>query len=63
MQVSLSRQAESARLSHRFFHKMTTDPPYKSAFPHSEIPNVTPAAFGETWEARVAEWGGHMKAA
>jgi hypothetical protein len=40
---------------------MTTDPPYKSAFPHSEIPNVTPANFGETWENRVAEWGGHMK--
>jgi hypothetical protein len=40
---------------------MTTDPPYKSAFPHSEIPNVTPANFGETWEKNVAEWGGHMK--
>lgn len=47
----------------RFFHKMSTNPPYKSAFPQSEIPNVTPEMFQGTWEERVAEWGGHMKRA
>jgi hypothetical protein len=61
--VELTVRYKSDLIKDRFFHKMTIDPPYKSAFPHSEIPNVTPTAFGETWEQSVAEWGGHMKAA
>jgi hypothetical protein len=61
--TSSLRATRAELINDRFFHKMTIDPPYKSAFPHSEIPNVTPTSFGETWEQNVAEWGGHMKAA
>lgn len=44
-----------------FFHRMSERPPYQSAFPMSEAPNVTPAAFGAEWEERVEEWGKVMK--
>lgn len=56
-------EEELTRGTNRFFHKMSINPPYKSVFPQSEIPNVTPAEFQGTWEDRVAEWGGHMKRA
>ncbi|WVQ75753.1 hypothetical protein IAR50_005384 [Cryptococcus sp. DSM 104548] len=47
----------------RFFHRMSQDPPYESAFPTLDAPNVTPKAFEGTWEGRVNEWGTHMKEA
>lgn len=47
----------------RFFHKMSSVPPYKSPFPMSEIENVTPEEFKDTWAERVNEWGTVMKQA
>lgn len=46
-----------------FFHRMAERPPYESKFPYSTAPNVVPKAFEETWEERVAEWGGFIKQA
>lgn len=46
-----------------FFHKMSQVPPYKSAFPISEVGNIVPRAFEDIWEERVDEWGCYMKQA
>jgi hypothetical protein len=46
-----------------FFHRMTEQPPYESKFPSLTAPNVVPETFKDTWEERVAEWGGFIKQA
>lgn len=47
----------------RFFHRMSSQPPYDSKFPALEAPNVVPKAFKGTWEGRVDEWGVLLKQA
>ncbi|KAG9121800.1 hypothetical protein FRC07_002084 [Ceratobasidium sp. 392] len=45
----------------RFFWKMQTKPPYPTAFPALNMPNVVPAAFTDTWESTLETWGRSMK--
>ncbi|KAG8678847.1 hypothetical protein FRC08_017437 [Ceratobasidium sp. 394] len=45
----------------RFFWKMQTRPPYPTAFPALNMPNVVPAAFTDTWETTLETWGRSMK--
>ena len=47
----------------RFFWKMSTPPPYETAFPSLNMPNVVPNAFADVWESRLETWGKSMKAA
>ncbi|CAE6449131.1 unnamed protein product [Rhizoctonia solani] len=47
----------------RFFWKMQTPPPYPTAFPSLNMPNVVPAAFTDTWENTLEVWGLKMKEA
>ncbi|CAE6499320.1 unnamed protein product [Rhizoctonia solani] len=47
----------------RFFWKMQTPPPYPTAFPSLNMPNVVPAAFTDTWESTLEAWGLKMKEA
>ena len=56
-----SSEAGADNLDARFFHRMSTSPPYESVFPVSKAPNVVPEAFRDTWPERVNEWGGFMK--
>lgn len=45
----------------RFFWKMQTPPPYPTAFPSLNMPNVVPGAFTGTWEPTLETWGRRMK--
>ncbi|KAF8713573.1 Clavaminate synthase, partial [Rhizoctonia solani] len=47
----------------RFFWKMQTPPPYPTAFPSLNMPNVIPARFADTWESTLEAWGLKMKEA
>lgn len=45
----------------RFFWKMTEKPPYDTAFPSLNMPNVVPEAHKDVWADTLNEWGGSMK--
>ncbi|CAG7853964.1 SubName: Full=Uncharacterized protein {ECO:0000313/EMBL:CCA67167.1} [Serendipita indica DSM 11827] len=45
----------------RFFWKMTEDPPYKTAFPSLNMPNVVPERFQDVWASTLNKWGQSMK--
>jgi isopenicillin N synthase-like dioxygenase len=45
----------------RFFWKMQTPPPYPTAYPSLNMPNVVPAAFVGIWESTLEAWGQKMK--
>ncbi|KIJ53454.1 hypothetical protein M422DRAFT_25332 [Sphaerobolus stellatus SS14] len=47
----------------RFFWRMTTPPPYETAFPGINAPNVIPEAFKDTWQPTLEKWGKTMKQA
>ncbi|PVF97710.1 Clavaminate synthase-like protein [Serendipita vermifera] len=45
----------------RFFWKMTEKPPYETAFPSLNMPNVVPDTFKDTWASTLNKWGRSMK--
>ncbi|KAG8840608.1 hypothetical protein FRB91_005891 [Serendipita sp. 411] len=45
----------------RFFWKMTETPPYKTAFPSLNMPNVVPEHFKDVWAPTLNKWGLSMK--
>lgn len=47
----------------RFFWRMTTPPPYETAFPGINAPNIVPEAFTDRWEVILTKWGNTMKQA
>ncbi|GJJ13360.1 hypothetical protein Clacol_007612 [Clathrus columnatus] len=47
----------------RFFWRMTIPPPYETAFPSINSPNVVPKAFKGRWEDVLGKWGSTMKQA
>jgi hypothetical protein len=49
----------------RFFWRMGDRPPYETAYPALNAPNVVPAdpAIRERWEPLLNHWGGSMKTA
>jgi isopenicillin N synthase-like dioxygenase len=49
----------------RFFWRMSSPPPYRTAFPGIEAPNIIPAAepFKNDWEPTLERWGTCMKRA
>ena len=40
---------------------MTEKPPYDTAFPSLNMPNVVPEAHKDVWADTLNEWGGSMK--
>jgi len=59
----LDVEAHGADPKCRFFYSMKTAPPYETAFPSLNMPNVTPEAFNGIWEATLEKWGSAMKEA
>jgi hypothetical protein len=49
----------------RFFWRMTTPPPYETAFPGINVPNIIPDAelFKTIWKPTLEKWGACMKRA
>jgi isopenicillin N synthase-like dioxygenase len=45
----------------RFFWKMGSPPPYPTAFPALNAPNVVPEKFVDTWPTIMNQWGTSMK--
>lgn len=45
----------------RFFWKMTEKPPYETAFPSLNMPNVVPKVFEDVWADTLNKWGTSMK--
>ncbi|KAG8959006.1 hypothetical protein FRC03_008550 [Tulasnella sp. 419] len=45
----------------RFFYKMTQTPPYQTAFPQLNMPNVIPDGFKDVWKPTMDKWGNCMK--
>jgi hypothetical protein len=45
----------------RFFWKMTEVPPYETAFPSLNMPNVVPNTFKDVWATTLDKWGRSMK--
>lgn len=45
----------------RFFWKMTEKPPYETAFPSLNMPNVVPEALKDIWADTLNKWGTSMK--
>lgn len=45
----------------RFFWKMTEVPPYETAFPSLNMPNVVPERFADVWATTLDKWGQAMK--
>lgn len=40
---------------------MTEKPPYETAFPSLNMPNVVPEALKDTWADTLNKWGTSMK--
>jgi hypothetical protein len=40
---------------------MTEVPPYETAFPSLNMPNVVPERFSDTWATTLDRWGQAMK--
>ncbi|KAF8585134.1 Clavaminate synthase-like protein [Ramaria rubella] len=49
----------------RFFWRMSSPPPYETAFPRINAPNIIPESlqFENTWEPTLEKWGACMKRA
>src|ERR1700761_6825351 len=66
--VLVSNEMHGASYTHpakdpkcRFFWKMTETPPYETAFPSLNMPNVVPEHFKDVWSTTLDKWGKSMK--